>query len=380
MIAEKFAIVRWTYDAAGDGGESEFHGRPPVTAGLIVIGSDDQRPEGIGYVYAFDRHSLSRLRKRWAGTGVMADVVGCGGTAYVVTLGDELLALDLDSGVVRWRFASGASNPHYFANSTPVIVGDRVIFGGLDGSIRALSTRSGSVLWQRDLGAWISTSVAAIGDDLYVGDSLGRIHKLDAATGASRAWLTIDANMGFRLLPAGRSLLVFANEDGVTTLKSIASTLGAVNWTRSALGLGWTSFGAPYVWKDWVVVGRGEGRLRRAAISRWAAGMAGESDGPSRRDRRGRGVAISWHDRGCALCVPAACLCPLRRVLCNVASGSGVSGARYPPWKRRHRLRSRGSNRRNGITCGKGDTRTARPGLPAQPASQRRQRMLAPTC
>jgi hypothetical protein len=189
----------------------------------------------------------------------MTDVVGCGGTAYVVTLGDELLALDLDSGVVRWRFASGASNPHYFPNSTPVIVGDRVIFGGFDGTVRALSTRSGSVLWQRDLGAWISTSVAAIGDDLYVGDSLGRIHKLDAATGASRAWLTIDGNMGFRLLPAGRSLLVFANEDGVTTLKSIASTLGAVNWTRSAPGPGWTFFGAPYVWKGWVVVGRGTG-------------------------------------------------------------------------------------------------------------------------
>jgi hypothetical protein len=55
---------------------------------------------------------------------------------------------------------------------------------------------------------------------------------------------------GIRLLPAGWSLLIFANVDGVTTLKSIASTLGAVNWTRSAPGPGWTSFGAPYVWKD----------------------------------------------------------------------------------------------------------------------------------
>jgi len=60
--------------------------------------------------------------------------------------------------------------PHYIPNPTPVIVGDRVIFGGFDGTVRALSTRSGSVLWQRDLGAWISTLVAAIGDDLYVGD------------------------------------------------------------------------------------------------------------------------------------------------------------------------------------------------------------------
>jgi outer membrane protein assembly factor BamB len=150
MIAEKFAIVRWTYDTAGDGGRPEFHGRPPVTAGLIVVGSDDQRPEGIGYVYAFDCHSLSLRWKRRAATGVMTDVAGCDGTAYVVTLDDELLALDLDTGVVRWRFASGASNPHYFPSSTPVIVGDRVIFGGFDGTVRALSTRSGSVLWQRD--------------------------------------------------------------------------------------------------------------------------------------------------------------------------------------------------------------------------------------
>lgn len=141
----------------------------------------------------------------------------------------------------------------------PIIVGDRVIFMGFDGTARALSTRSGSVLRQRDVGTWISTSVAAIGDDRYVGDSFGRLHKLDVVTGASRVWLTIDGNMGFRLLPAGRFLLVFANKDGVTTLKSMASTLEAVNWTRAAPGPGWTSIGAPYVWKDWVVVGRGAG-------------------------------------------------------------------------------------------------------------------------
>jgi len=72
--------------------------------------------------------------ERRAATEVMTDVVGCDGTAYVVTLDGELLALDLDSNVVRWRFTSGVSNPPLYSESHSGHRRDRVIFGGFDGT------------------------------------------------------------------------------------------------------------------------------------------------------------------------------------------------------------------------------------------------------
>ncbi len=110
---------RWTYNAVLDGGKPEFHGRPLVTGDLIVLGSDDRRSEGIGHVYAFERSTLRLVWKYRAGAGVMSGIVQLHDIAYVTTLNDEVVALDLRNGAVRWKFAGGASNPSFLPNSTP---------------------------------------------------------------------------------------------------------------------------------------------------------------------------------------------------------------------------------------------------------------------
>lgn len=219
---------RWTYNAALDGGKPNFHGQPLVTGELIVVGSDDPRPEGIGHIYAFERSTLRLLWKYRAGAGVASGVVQLRDIAYVVTLGDEVVALDLRTGAVRWKFASGASNDRAFLNSTPAIVGERVIFGSLDGTMYGLDGKSGAVLWRRVLPARVSTSLAVVGDDVFAADADGRIYRLDAARGTIKAQLRVNGIPSFGLVRVGESLLVFVYESGSMTLQSVPLKLEAV--------------------------------------------------------------------------------------------------------------------------------------------------------
>jgi outer membrane protein assembly factor BamB len=234
--------VGWTYNAALDGGKPEFHGRPLITPDLIVVASDDRRPDGVGHVYAFDRSNLRLRWKRRLGAGVMTDAVHGGDGIFVVTLDDELTALDLQTGAVRWTFPGGASNTKFPPVSTPAVVEDRVFFGALDGTVYALNATSGKVLWRRKVGERISTSVAAVGQDAYVGVADGTVHR-------------------FTIVPVGDSLVLFVGEAGVVTLLSLHADLSSVRWSRNAPGSGWSSFSRPHVWKGAVFVGTEDGRF-----------------------------------------------------------------------------------------------------------------------
>jgi len=270
---------RWTYNAALDGGKPEFHGRPLITGELIVVGSDDRRPEGVGHVYAFERSTLRLVWKYRAGAGVASDVVQLRETAYVVTLGDEVVALDLRTGAVQWKLASGASNDRCLPNSTPAIVGERLIFGSLDGTMYGLDAKSGAVLWRRVLPARVSTSVAIVGDNVFAGDADGRIYRLGVAHGTIEAQLRVNGSPSFKLVRAGESLLVFVHESGVMTLQSVPLALDAVRWMQGAPRPGWSSFAWPYVWKDWVIVGRETGEFVALRLADGQAAWQGKVTG-----------------------------------------------------------------------------------------------------
>lgn len=73
----------------------------------------------------------------------------------------------------------------------------------------------------------------------------GLIRRLDLKTGVVERELRIGGTPMFRLMPAGKALLVFVNEEGIATLKSLPLTLDGVHWTATAPEPGWTSFSLP---------------------------------------------------------------------------------------------------------------------------------------
>lgn len=171
----------WSYDIRNDGDHSYFHGDLLVTDDLVLVATDGN---DAGYVYAFEQTTGDVRWKHDAGEDVPSDVARDGETVFATTAGDEVLALDLESGDVRWTFRSrGTSSRGSRLISSPSADDGRVFFSGRDGTLYALDAKSGGTLWTFDLGTPALTSPAVFAGSVYLGTGDGRMLRLDPATG-----------------------------------------------------------------------------------------------------------------------------------------------------------------------------------------------------
>jgi outer membrane protein assembly factor BamB len=246
-LEKKTGHVKWEYDTRRDGDALSFHGDPLITDDLIVIGTDGKS----GHVYALGR-STGALRWKYdvPERGVASDVLRLGKNAYAVTLGDELLCLDLETGKPKWTFHSGFKGLDFPTTSSPALAGERIYFGGLDGIVYALDSQSGKVIWKKDLGARVTTSIALQGGSLYVGTAKRHLYRLDSSSGDVRADMGTESEPRGTIVVAGESMFVFLGEDVVA---SIDLSLKKVLWSAEA-SKEWTS-SRPYVWRGAVLAG-----------------------------------------------------------------------------------------------------------------------------
>jgi outer membrane protein assembly factor BamB len=258
----KTGKVRWSYDTQQDGGPVEFHSDPLVVGDLVIAGSDRRKPGGIAHVYAFERDTGKPRWKYRVDLGVAADVLRIGSNIYALTLQDELLCLDWKTGELVWKSATGQPNDEFLISSAPAASGDRIFFGGLDGAVSALDANSGAVLWRRELGGRITTSVLVVDGSLYAGSSNRHLYRLNSGTGAITADFATEEIPAERLLFVDGSLLVFFADKKVACLDS---SLRSVRWSQAA-SAPWSS-SRPYSWKHAVLVGDESGELFAYRIS-----------------------------------------------------------------------------------------------------------------
>jgi outer membrane protein assembly factor BamB len=246
-LDRKSGQVKWAYDIRKDGEQSQFHGDPLITDELVVIGTDGN----MGHVYAFERATGTvRWKYKVNQRGVASDVLRLGQNVYAVTLGDEVLCLDLQTGKPRWTFHGSFSSQDFHWTSSPVATDERVYFGGLDGVVYALDSQSGKQVWKKDLGARVTTSVALQGHDLYLGTAKRRLYRLDSASGKVLGELATDAEPRGHLLLAGDSLVTFLGDE---LLSSFDLPLKQVRWSSEA-SKEWTS-ARPYLWNEFLLAG-----------------------------------------------------------------------------------------------------------------------------
>jgi outer membrane protein assembly factor BamB len=62
------------------------------------------------------------------------DIVRIGSTIYAASFTDELIALNLGDRAFRWKFATGAFNQDCTLPASPVVVGRRIFYMGLNGT------------------------------------------------------------------------------------------------------------------------------------------------------------------------------------------------------------------------------------------------------
>lgn len=86
-----------------------------------------------------------------------------GDTAYIVTISNELIAVDIHSGTIRWKHQGISELSAILGGSEPVINDSTVIVAYSSGEYYALNTKTGDVVWSDTLTAALrSDTVSSI--------------------------------------------------------------------------------------------------------------------------------------------------------------------------------------------------------------------------
>jgi outer membrane protein assembly factor BamB len=271
--------LRWRYDASADGGQPEFHGSPLVVGDLVILASDDRRPDGIGHVYGIQASSGAVRWKTRIGRGSLADVVRHGERLHAVTLDNVLVALDLARGELTWSFRGAAPlDPESLnVHNAPAVTADRVYFGGADGVLYALSASSGAVIWKSAIGSRILTAVLLLPDRLCFGTRDGRLRLADLSHGNPLAEIQTGQTPFGPLAVAGESLLVYCAEGDSGVLSAFDLSLAARRWSRRA-PRGWGTM-RPHLWRGVLLAGDEGGELDALAVEDGAVLWARHLDG-----------------------------------------------------------------------------------------------------
>jgi outer membrane protein assembly factor BamB len=172
--------------------------------------------------------------------------------------------------------------------ASPVFAGGRAFAMGADSTVSAVSP-AGAVLWSRNLtpasdrvGDATSGGLAATEDTVYVTTGFGRLHALDAATGAERWFQDLDAGATGTPAVLGNSVYVVSRD---ARAWSIDTKNGRINWQVPGLPARQVRAGGPgpVVSGDNVIFPFGSGELlsvlRTSGIRAWAATVSGERQG-----------------------------------------------------------------------------------------------------
>ena len=139
-------------------------------------------------------------------------LIGLGVVAACAHRGCVVVAVDLESARVVWRYRPAGSSFPFYASAA--VAGGRVIAGGRDSQVHAIDAGTGEALWVFAAGGRVDASPVIAGARVYAASMRGRLHGLDLATGAEM-W-TFEGASAFAASPAVASgRLVIGDTDGV---------------------------------------------------------------------------------------------------------------------------------------------------------------------
>ena len=139
------------------------------------------------------------------------------GVVYVGGGDGDLIALDLDSGTLRWKYTTG----NLIGESSPAVGPDTVYIGDLGGIVHAVSTSDGAQRWTFQTGSEIKSSPVLVNDIVLIGSYDGHLYALDASTGAVR----------WKVLTMGQVHATPAVQDGLAFIAGCDAIFRAIRVT-----------------------------------------------------------------------------------------------------------------------------------------------------
>jgi outer membrane protein assembly factor BamB len=162
---------RWKFETEGQ----PVHATPAVHAGMAFIAGCD---ESFRAVSLADGKEIFQVP---AGANTAASPLIEGDRAYFGTFNNEVLAFDLKSRRIVWRYENPDRQFPYY--SSAAFAAGRIIVGSRDKLVHAIDAASGKPAWTFATSARVDSSPAIAAGRVYVGSSDGRLYVLDAASG-----------------------------------------------------------------------------------------------------------------------------------------------------------------------------------------------------
>lgn len=138
------------------------------------------------------------------------------GVLYADSTDGKLAAIDASSGKTLWSKSSRTHGWFGWGDKNrkdamyaggPVVAGDLLAVGTLDGHVYGVNAKDGSPRWEAELDSEVLASPAIAGDLVVVRTEDGRVYGLDAATG-KRRWVYDQGNVPLLSLRGNGGLLV----------------------------------------------------------------------------------------------------------------------------------------------------------------------------
>ena len=201
----------------------------------------------------------------------------CNSSRSPFDLEGAVIAFDAKTGKRRWRVVLGPSE------SSPLVVGRRVLVGDWRGDVVALDLRTGRRLWAYRTGGRVKGAVSVSGQTAFAGSYDGRLVALDLRTGALRWRSSSLSRLGgrgrFYSTPAvayGR--VYIGSTDG--KVYAFGASSGRLLWATSTGGYVYSS---PAVWNKTVYAGSYANRLvaldAATGATRWTFAANGPVSG-----------------------------------------------------------------------------------------------------
>ncbi len=270
----------WSYDIRRDGKQSSFHGDVVVDEGAVLFGTDMVcAPEAIGHVYAAHPTTGKILWKYRSPVSVSANLLRIGSSVCFGTTFAEWGCLDRTSGRLQWKAPLTTTEATCELPMWGAADSKRLFAIAPDGTLTALRSQDGRVLWKRRLGARATTSPLIAKGVLHIGAADNRVYSLNAATGrVLRAVPVRGQPVGRPTLTRDALFIVLKNPSDPKGLLVALDPAGKrVKWYREHP----RTFASeqPHVWRDIVIVGDCTGEVNAFSSSdgtpQWQVNVGG---------------------------------------------------------------------------------------------------------
>lgn len=178
---------------AEDGKQIWAYNRQDASTGMSVRGGSKPSISGSTVYFGFSDGSLValalstgtpqwevQLNRNSRFKDIDSSAVVMGDFIYVNSYDDHLYCLNKQTGQIAWKTKVGGT-------SSPLIVGDRLVFSASNGSVVGIDRSTGAVIWNYKDIQGIATDVLSFKGLVIFGESQGSLKALDLLSGEKKA-------------------------------------------------------------------------------------------------------------------------------------------------------------------------------------------------